>query len=178
MRKYLIGLLVSIFLSGCGGGGTDPIPTPKTDIAQFTGIWKYANTAYDLCYPTNDSNNNFVYALKYGPVTNVNTKQQTEYYFYSDASCNNQMGTIADVCDITWSVATGGADLTNTVRMQCANYTRTFIGITPQGPINANYVYKDLWHLSDNQVYLGVSTGPVDADGYPTQLETFAKYKK
>jgi hypothetical protein len=178
MRKYLISLLASTVLSGCGGGGTDPISIPPTDITQFTGSWKYTNTAYEQCYPTYDSNNSFVYALKYGPVTNNNRLQQTEYYFFSDANCALQMGTIADVCDITWSVATGSAELTNTVRMQCANYTRTFIGITPQGPINANYVYKDLWHLRDNEVYLGVSTGPLDDDGYPTQLETFATYKK
>lgn len=178
MRKYLIGFLATTLLSGCGGGGTDPISIPLTDIAQFTGVWTYANTAYEQCYPTYDIDKNFVYALKYGPITQTHRLQQTEYYFFSDANCNHQMGTIADVCDITWSVATGGTDLTNTVRMQCANYTRTFIGITPQGPVNANYVYKDLWHISDNQLYLGVSTGPLDDGGYPTQLETFATYKK
>ena len=88
------------------------------------------------------------------------------------------MGTIADECDVTWSVATGDANLTNTARVQCTNYTRTFIGITPQGPINANYIYKDLWQIRDNELYLGDSLGPLDADGYPTKLETFATYKK
>ena len=177
MRTNLISLLIVLLLPGCGGGGTDPIPKPVTDIAQFTGAWKYANPAYELCYPTY-SGSTFVYALKYGPVTNTNRYQQVEYFFYSDANCSAQMGTIADLCELTWSVASSELDLTNSVKVTCTNYTRTFIGITPQDPINAGYVYKDLWQQLDNHLYLGDLTGSLDADGYPTQIQSSYTYTK
>lgn len=177
MPKNLISLLIVVLLSACGGGGTDSIPKPATNIAQFTGAWKYANPAYGLCYPAYNGNT-LVYALKYGPVTNTNRYQQVEYFFYSDANCINQMGTIADLCELTWSVATSDVDLTNTVKVTCTNYTRTFIGITPQDPINPGYVYKDLWQQRDNHMYLGDFTGPLDADGYPSQLQSGYTYTK
>lgn len=177
MPKNLISLLIIVLLSACGGGGTDSIPKPATNIAQFTGAWKYANPAYGLCYPAYNGNT-LVYALKYGPVTNTNRYQQVEYFFYSDANCINQMGTIADLCELTWSVATSDVDLTNTVKVTCTNYTRTFIGITPQDPINPGYVYKDLWQQRDNHMYLGDFTGPLDADGYPSQLQSGYTYTK
>lgn len=178
MLKNLIGLLIVVLLSGCGGGGTDPIPRPTTNIAQFTGTWRYANPADDLCYPVYSNDSTFVYGLKYGPITHTNRHQQVEYYFYSDANCSTQMGTIADLCELTWSVAASNLDLTNTVRVKCANYTRTYIGITPQGSINPDYVYLDLWQQRDNHIYLGDSLGPLDAEGYPTQLEVFYTYTK
>ncbi len=177
MPKNFINLLIVVLLSGCGAGGTDPIPKPATDIAQFTGTWRYAHPAYDICYPRY-SGSTFVYALKYGPVTHTNRYQQVEYYFYSDANCNNQMGTIADLCELTWSVAPNNFDLTNTVRVTCANYTRTYIGITPQDPINAGYVYKDVWHQRDSHIYLGDFSATLDADGYPTQLQSGYTYTK
>jgi hypothetical protein len=177
MRNNLIGLFIVLLLHGCGGGGTDPIPKPATDISQFTGTWRYANPTYELCYPTY-SGSTFVYALKYGPVIKTNRYQQVAYFFYSDANCSTQMGTIEDLCELTWSVATSELDLTNSVKVTCTNYTRTFIGTTPQDPISPSYVYKDLWQQRDNHIYVGDFTGPLDPDGYPTQLQSSYTYTK
>jgi lipocalin len=39
MRKLLLILGLISLLGGCGGGGTDPIETPKLSLNPFLGAW-------------------------------------------------------------------------------------------------------------------------------------------
>jgi hypothetical protein len=178
MRQTLTHLLIVGLLTGCGGGGTDPIPTPATDIAQFTGVWLYTDPAYDLCYP-NYNGGTLANTMRYGPIQNTNIRQNTYYYYYySDANCSNFIGYITDTCELTWSAPPSDLDPTNSVRMKCTNYTRTFTGDTPEVPIDPSFVYQDIWQIRNNTMYTGDFNGPFTSDGYPAQLLPDSTYTK
>jgi hypothetical protein len=167
MRKLLLILGLISLLGGCGGGGTDPIETPKLSLNPFLGAW------YNIAPDTScgDPSKNPPY-YKEGP-----SVLSTEYYsdsflYFSDVGCTNFIGNKKILYSIVWSAPNSLQTKDGAVRAQISNPKYLYGGQIPPPPTpeDPNITYKILFFFKGNrlQSYYGVLTQSPNLDnGYP-----------
>jgi hypothetical protein len=183
-----IGLLAiataSLVACGGGGGGSSIASTAGFDSTEFQGTWKRndgtASGTQSNCFNFSDFGGN--YGGLNRPVVVTATTITSTIEVYSDTTCTTYLGLLERNYSVTWSaIALAGktnaarAVVTSTgfsiKRDGAAGYTLT--SVPPTGVTS-----KNLFDVDGTLLYLGSSSAPKDADGYPTALQATALYTR
>jgi hypothetical protein len=165
---------------------TPPIKVESTqfDSTAFQGTWK----RNDRTAAGNPSNcfNFSDFGGTYGglnrPIVITDTTVSYTVEVYADNTCAKYLGLLIRNYSVSWSAGTV-AGKTNvakalitstgydTPRDGAAGYSLT-------SPPANGVVTKTLFHVEGSLMYLAARGGTLDADGYPTTLETTALYTR
>jgi len=174
-------------LTACGGQGADNTPGESSrslDSTPFLGTWKRndATAAGDLanCFNFNTYGGTFGGLNRPSVVTNTTLTSTVEVY--SDNTCATYLGYLVTNYSVVFSAGSipGKTDVIN------ALITSTGYSIDPDGtagftlsslPANG-VVSKQVFDVERTLMYVGNTSGQLDASGYPTTLQATALYTR
>lgn len=182
----MVTVVFLVTLAGCGGGGSSSqnLTPPAFDSTEFQGTWKRNDqTSADSranCFSVTEYGGNFGGLNRPVVITDTTITQSLE--LYSDRTCATYSGLLVLNYAVTWS-AGSVAGKTNVARslVTSTGFTTSVDGGTgftlSKLPVSG-IVTKALNDVIGPLLYIGVTTPPADADGYPTTLPTTALYSR
>lgn len=182
LKMYALSMLCSAALVACGGGGgtttaTDPATSDTTDtttefnVAEYVGTWKVDAPVCNSGFPYG----NYWYALT--ELSFTEKEVATTHLVYDDAACTSKAGRVKEMFDATWTAGSVSGK-TNVAKLKLA-YTGMSSGADggtgfsmtkiPDGSLIGSS--KQLFDVDAGKLFGSTGTS-IDADGYPTALQT------
>ena len=169
-------------LSGCGGGGSagTSVAVSAFDSKMFQGSWNRNDGTGTNCFSFNDFGGSYGGLNRPSVITDTTIAQTTAVY--SDNTCTTYLGFMVRNYAVVWS-AGSLAGKTNVAR---GLVTSTGFSINRDGTAGfalasvpvAGVESKSLFNVNGTFMYIGSSTAPIDADGYPNTLQNTALYAR
>ena len=174
MAKYLLGLLLTSTLVGCGSSGTtDEIARPAVAITNLVGIWKNPNP---VCYRILLDDGSWRQIAE-GPVKLTERIYQESYLYYEDQDINCLTATGAKnyTYSIDWHAPISTETKTGAVRSSLTGPTISASGnIVHYDAQLPPITIKALFHEQNGTLtsYFEEQNLLVDTEGYPLGTDT------
>lgn len=176
---------LALALTACGGGSENPVVSSQFDTAEYLGAWTRVDAS--TC------NNGF----RYGPywfknegVTFTDKTLEATMTLYTDSACAKKAGKFVEKYNVLYSGAllTGKTNplhvrtTANGFAVSKEDGTGVTLPVLPDGSQNgadtATGVANFLFDVDNGMLFAGDKKSFLDADGYPTQLQATALYKR
>ncbi len=177
-------LLASLSLTACGGGGSDSTSTSTTtfDSSSFQGTWKRndgtaAGNAAN-CFNFNSFGGTYGGLNRSSVITGTTITDTVEVY--SDNTCTRYLGLFVRTYSVVWS-AGAVSGKTNVAKVLVTSTGHSMqrdgaAGYSLSSPPTSGVSSKTLLDVEGALMYIGSIGGTLDADGYPTSVQSTALY--
>lgn len=177
-------LAAIVLLTACGGGGSSSVQFATFDGTEFYGTWirndatASGNTAH--CFNFNTYGGTFGGLNRPSVITQSTITDTVEVY--SDTTCSTYLGLLVRTYSVTWSAGS----VTGKTNVARALVTSTGYSIDRDGAPGysiSSYpalgvVSKSIFDVNGVLLYIGSPAASLDADGYPTALQSTALYTR
>jgi hypothetical protein len=178
MLKRLWLLVMTALLGACGGGSLSTPTSSATSLDPLMHTWAPYPAA--ICNSLTSAYGD-VWSYEYNNIQLVGLNMLRTMSFFTDTNCTQAKYQVVYIYDLTWgneiTTSQGNAFQVSAPAPSVYSYSG-FTGsqLSPYTIFGLSGA-KDIFAVRGQYFYLGDSTQPLDANGYPTQLQSTPSYQ-